>query len=188
MNSVPNVEPSGNGGFIDPLKIAAVFGISEGMRVADFGSGSGYFTIILGKMVGQTGIVTAIDIMTAALDTLRGKAKAEGLTNIETVRANLEILGSSGLSNDSQDFVLLANILFQNEKKEDILREAKRILKLGGIMVVIAWKPDDKSFGPPKELRTDQEAMRSIVTSVDFQFAGNIDAGSFHYGMIFKKT
>ena len=121
--STNNFSPSvahvpGSGGFMDPERIAAGFGLTEGMRVADFGSGAGYFTIIMAKMVGDNGLVTAVDLMNFALETLRTKAKVEGLGNIQTVRSNLEVLGSSGLANDSQDVVLLANILFQIPYRE----------------------------------------------------------------------
>ena len=102
----------GSGGFMNPQRIAGYFGITPGMKIADFGSGAGYFTLVLAKIVGESGMVTAVDILDSALDTLRARAKAEGLENIEIVRSNLEIPGGSGLGNDSQDLVLLANILF----------------------------------------------------------------------------
>src|SRR3989338_1534227 len=95
----------GTGGFMNPEKIAAEFGIKEGMMIADFGSGAGYFTILLGQRVGTSGKVSALDIQESALDNVRVKARAIGLENVETIRANLEVLGSSGLADNSQDIV-----------------------------------------------------------------------------------
>ncbi len=172
---------------MDPQIIAGYFGIAPGMKIADFGSGAGYFAIILGKMVGENGTVSAIDVMDSALETLRAKAKAEGLKNIETVRSNLEIPGSSGLGNDSQDMVLLAHILFQNPDKAPIIAEAKRVIKPGGTLIVIDWQKGTNGFGPPDNLRTSPEEMRQLVVGNDFQFANEIDAGNFHFGLIFRK-
>ena len=172
---------------MDPQRIAGYFGILPGMKIADFGSGAGYFTIFLAKAVGESGMVTAIDVLDTALETLRAKAKAEGLRNIETVRANLEIPGGSGLGNDSQDLVLLANILFQSQKKAEIVAEAKRTLKSGGSLIVIDWQKGTNGFGPPDNLRTSPEKMRQLVVGNGFQFASEIDAGDFHFGLIFKK-
>ncbi len=173
---------------MDPESIAAGFGLVEGMRVADFGSGAGYFTIIMAKSVGESGVVTAVDIMDSALETLRAKAKMDGLGNIQTVRSNLEILGSSGLADDSQDMVLLANILFQNKNKESIIKEAGRVLRPGGSVVVIDWRKGTGGFGPPDDLRTDEEEMKKLMLVSDgLQYASEIDAGGFHYGMVFKK-
>lgn len=178
----------GSGGFMDPGRIASSFGLSQGMRVADFGSGAGYFTILMAKLLGDSGLVTAVDLMNPALETLRAKAKMEGLGNIQTVRSNLEVLGSSGLANDSQDMVLMANLLFQNSNKESIISEARRVVRPGGSIIVIDWRKRAGGFGPPDELRTDEEEMKRLVMGNDgFQFVGPIDAGIFHYGLIFKK-
>ena len=157
------------------------------MRVADFGSGAGYFTILLGKIVCEGGVVTAVDVMDSALETLKTKAEAERLNNIQTVRSNLEMQGSSGLASESQDMVLLANILFQSDNKAAIITEAKRVLKSKGTLVIIDWKKGSIGFGPPDEKRTDLRDMQKLVTDGGFQLVNPIDAGTFHYGMILEK-
>ena len=177
----------GTGGFMNPEKIVSGFGIREGMKVADFGSGAGYFTILLGQRVGADGKVFALDIQESALDNVRVKAKAAGLENVETVRGNLEVLGGSSLEDSSQDMVLLANILFQSEQKADIVKEAVRVLKSEGFLVVIDWKRTAGGFGPPDNLRTDEIAMRSLVLGEGLVLENEIDVGQFHYGMKFKK-
>jgi len=189
MNMPGSVLPDskGTGGFLNPDKIVSEFGIKEGMIIADFGSGAGYFTILLAQRVGTGGKVFALDIQESALDNVRVRAKAAGLENVETIRSNLEVLGSSGLADNSQDIVLLANILFQSEQKGDIVKEAKRVLKEGGSLVVIDWKMGAGGFGPPDNLRTDEIAMRSLVMGEGLALEKEIDAGQFHYGMIFKK-
>ena len=179
--------PQGMGGFLNPGKIVSEFGVSEGMSVADFGSGAGYFTILLGQQVGKDGKVYALDVQEPPLDSVRAKAKAAGLENIETVRANLEVLGSSRLPDNSQDMVLLANILFQSTKKAEIIAEAARVLKSGGALIIIDWKKGAGGFGPPDELRTEQTDMRALAPADIFSFQKDIDAGSFHYGMVFRK-
>lgn len=157
------------------------------MKIADFGSGSGYFTILIAKIVGESGLVTAVDIMETALDTVRAKTKSEGLKNIDTVKSDLEILGGSGLKDESQDMVLLANILFESSKKENIIRESRRVLKPNEQLIVIDWKKGVWGFGPPDNLRTDNQKMKEMVNGLGFEFSKDIDAGLFHYGMIFIK-
>lgn len=172
---------------MNPDKIAGEFGIKPGMMVADFGSGAGYFTILMAQKVGTDGKVVALDIQESALDNVRVKAKAAGLENVETIRSNLEVVGGSDLADSSQDMVLLANILFQSDLKAEIVKEAARVLKNGGFLVVIDWKRATGGFGPPDNLRTDEIAMRSLVISEGLVFENDIDAGQFHYGMKFKK-
>ena len=179
---------SGTGGFMNPDKIVSGFGIKEGMMIADFGSGAGYFAILSAEKVGKNGKVYALDIMESALDSVRAKARAAGLENVEIIRTNLEVVGSSGLADQSQDVVLVANILFQSEKKSEIIREARRVLKDSGLLVIIDWKKDAGGFGPPDNLRTEEAAMRSLAVGGGLVFERNFDAGQFHFGMVFRKT
>jgi tRNA A58 N-methylase Trm61 len=46
--------------FVNPEKNIAALLLQEGMRVADFGAGSGFLTKILSRRVGHTGHVYAI--------------------------------------------------------------------------------------------------------------------------------
>src|SRR3989344_6982710 len=184
----PILTSAGTGGFMHPEKIAGDFGVREGMSVADFGSGAGYFTILLGRLVGESGKGYALDIQETALDNVRVKARAVGLKNIEAIRTNLEVVGSSGLPDSSQDMVLVVNVLFQSDKKAEIIREAKRVLKDSGRLVLIGWKLGTGGFGPPEDRRADENAMRDLIAGEGLVFEKTIDAGQFHYGMIFVKS
>lgn len=175
------------GGFLHPETIVNGFGLSEGMKVADFGCGSGYFTIILAEKVGPKGKVYALDVMESALDTVKQKARKHGLENIEPIRSNLEVANSSSLIDNSQDIVLMANILFQSNKKGDIIKEGKRVLASGGRLIVIDWKKGTGGFGPPDNLRPDQDEIRSLAEREGLAFVGSLDAGNFHFGFIFRK-
>ena len=185
----------GTGGFLNPESLVNEFGLMLGMSVADFGSGAGYFTILMAGRVGKEGRVYALDIMESALDSVREKAKAAGLENVEEIRTNLEVVGSSGLYDQSQDVVLLANILFQSEKKTEIVREAGRVLKDSGLIIIIDWKKGAgampggrQGFGPPDSLRTDEMAMHSLAVGEGLVFERNFNAGQFHFGMTFRKA
>ena len=175
------------GGFMNPDIIVESFGLQPGMKVADFGSGSGYFTILIAKKVGENGVVTAVDIMENALETVRARASAGGLNNLQTIRADLEVLGGSGLADNSQDVVLLANILFQSNKRPEIAREAKRVLASGGFLIFIDWKKGGGGLGPPEANRVDAQEIKSIFENEGLSFVRAVDAGAFHYGMIYKK-
>lgn len=180
--------PNGSGGFINPEVIVESFGLELGMRVADFGSGAGYFTILMAKKVGDEGMVTALDVMESALETVRAKSSVMGLKNLQTTRADLEVPGGSALSDNSQHMVLLANILFQSSKKEQIIREAKRVLMAGGLVIAIDWKKEINSgLGPPAELKVNQAELKTMLEKEGLVFVRDIDAGTFHFGFIFKK-
>ncbi len=175
------------GGMVDPSSLVDQLGIREGMRVADFGAGSGYFTMLFAQRVGESGRVSAIDVQESPLETIRAKAKAANLSNIEPIRANLEVSGGCGLSDASQDIVLMAQILFQSSKKQDIIREAKRILKPGGGLVVVEWDKGKGGLGPSDEHRMSAADAQKLVEGEGFVFDRSLAAGAFHYALMFKK-
>lgn len=188
LTSTHTVEkPAGTGGFFSPDIVVAEFGIEKGMRIADFGSGAGYFTISLAEKTGPEGKVYALDILENPLDSVRAKAQVYGLDNIEAIRTNLELLGGSSLPNESQDAVLMANILFQSNKRADIIKEGKRILKSGSQLIVIDWKKGSGGFGPPDNLRPDPEEVHQTVEKEGLVFERSFDAGRFHFGLVFRK-
>src|SRR4030043_1824876 len=151
----------GTGGFLHPEEIIRQFNIKRGMQVADFGCGAGYFTLSLAKVVSE-GKIYAFDVIEQALESVRSRAKIQGFLNIETKRCNLEIFGSSGLTDNSVDLVLLANILFQSSDKAAIIREGTRVLKKGGQMIIIDWQAD-QPMGPPKDLVISMDEMKQIA-------------------------
>ncbi len=174
-------------GFLNPGAVVGEFGITPGMRIADFGCGAGHIGILVAQQVGKDGFVTALDIMEDKLESMKARAKAAGLENIETKRANLEVLGNTGLGDGTQDLVLLINILFQSNKKSDILKEAKRVLKDGGQAILVDWKKGGGGFGPPDGLRTDVSPMQALFTAEGFTLVRQFNAGQFHYGLVFQK-
>lgn len=177
----------GTGGFLNPEQILAQLEIHQGMQAADFGSGRGYFSIPLAKLVGPNGRVIALDILKEALEAVLNRAKLEGISNIETVHSNLENPNGAKLADGSQDLVLLANILFQSQKKSEIVREAKRALKDSGQLVVIDWIIG-ASLAPKDGWLISKEEARSLVEAEGFNLAKEFEADGRHFGLVFKKS
>ena len=169
--------------FINPKQVIDNLNLKPGMRVADFGCGSGDITILMAKTVGDSGEVFAIDVLISALESVQGKASLENIRNIKTIRSNLEILKNSGLDNNSMDLVLLANILFQSKLKKNIIEEAKRVLKSGARVVIIDWKSFAEKLGPPKNLRVNKEKIKKIAKQLDFKISREFDLGEYHFAM-----
>ena len=176
----------GTGGFLNPEETIKQLNIEKGMMIADFGCGAGYFSIPLAKMVGEQGKIYALDILDTALESVRSRAKIEGLFNIETKHCNLEILAGSGIENNSLDLVLLHNILFQSEKKPDIIKEAFRILKKNGGISIIDWK-ENQPLGPGKELVVSPDLIKKIAEESGFKFKSEMNVDNYHWGMVFAK-
>jgi ubiquinone/menaquinone biosynthesis C-methylase UbiE len=162
--------------------------IAPGSTVADFGCGSGYFSLAFVKAVGKEGKVVALDILPSALEAVASRAKTMGLSrNVVTKRVNLEKENGSGLETASVDWVVIKDILFQNEDKETILKEAYRVLRPGGRVLLMEWKTEDASVGPDMSLRISMDVLKELVQRAGFSVATELRAGDFHAAFVLEK-
>jgi ubiquinone/menaquinone biosynthesis C-methylase UbiE len=173
--------------FVDPDFVVKQLDIHAGMKVADFGCGAGYFSLALAKMIGDDGLVYALDIMPDKLEAITSSARNLSLTNIIVKRANLENANGSKLESNSIDLVVMKDMLFQNKQKNIILAEATRVLKPGGKILVIEWAMYNEAIGPERQLRISKEALLAIAREAGLGVACDIDAGNFHYGVLLSK-
>lgn len=164
-----------------------MFGIQAGMRIADFGAGSGAYVMSLAAALDGTGIVYAIDIQKDLLRRIANDAKRAGYTNVEVLWGDLEQEGSTKLADASVDLVLISNLLFQVEHKNSPLREAHRILKPSGRLVIIDWSDSYGGMGPEQKQVVSKADALALAQNEGFTLVKEFEAGEHHYGLIFKR-
>ena len=172
-------------GFLNPKAILKQLDIHDNIQVADFGCGHGYFSIPLAKAANQ-GKVYILDVQKSALEAVKSQAKLDKVHNIKAIHCNLEIPNGSKLSDNSIDLVVLVNILFQTEKKGEIIREARRVLRKQGQMVIIDWIPNS-SLAPKKGWIILKDETRKITEEKKMIFEKDLEINNQHYGMVFRK-
>lgn len=173
--------------FLEPERIVRYFGLDRGDYAADFGAGHGYFTIPMARAVGGEGRVYALDIQKAALDIIRSKAKLEHLLNIDLIWTDLDMPRGSKLKDKFLDFVLVSNILFQMERKDRLLEETFRVLREKGTLAVVEWDETSTPLGPALGLRAKKADAMRLAKDAGFQLDREFEAGSHHYGLLFRK-
>lgn len=161
--------------------------LRDDSRVADFGAGSGVFTLAAMKYI-RTGKVYAVDVQRGLLPLIANKIDAEHQKNIEIIWGNIEEPGGSKIKSKSVDAVIFANMLFQVSKKEIAVAEIKRVLADGGKLLVVDWLGSFNNMGPREEDIVSKEAARSLFEKNGFTFVSDVPAGDYHYGMIFTFT
>ena len=111
-------------------------GLKSGQTVLDFGCRVGHYTIPAANVVGNNGIVYAVDKEQQALNELEQKAVPLNLKNIRTINSSGRV--QIDLENNSIDVVLFYDVLHYHEKKdrEKLYTEAYRILKQDGLLSV----------------------------------------------------
>lgn len=163
--------------------------ISENHQVAELGCGNfGYFVFPTAKLIGTRGRLYAVDILKTTLDEIRKRALLENLQQIETVWSNLEVFKGTKIESSSLDRALLINVLHQSTKRVEILREAVRMLKSGGRLLIVEWKASDSPFGPSGDKRVSKEALKQAAPKLGLVLETEFEAGTYHYGLIFHKS
>ena len=173
--------------FVNPEEVVAQLDVTEGSVIADFGCGMGHFSLEMSRLVGETGIVYALDVLPEKLESVISGAKRIGMTNVIARRANLEKEKGSGLENNSVDWIVMKDMLFQNKDKATVITEAYRILKSGGKILIVEWNMENFSVGPARELRISEEALKVVAQKTGLNWVKKIDAGDFHFACVFEK-
>lgn len=66
-------------------RVMDILGIVPGKSVADIGAGSGFFTVLAARRVGDKGTVYAVDINAAAIQYIDARIKKEDLRNVKPI-------------------------------------------------------------------------------------------------------
>lgn len=171
--------------FCDPKQNVLQLGLRDGMKVGDFGAGTGHYALQAAKIVGDAGKVYAVDIQEEVLRTLRSEAMSRGIHNIETVWGDFERPGGTKLKDNTLDAVILSNTLFQVDLREGMLSELKRVMKHGARLLVVDWAGCYDGLGPPKERVVTEFAATDLFVDAGFHKVKDFRAGPHHYSIVF---
>ena len=175
-------------GLIDPQVVLDSATVREGETVADLGCGAlGHFVFPAARQVGRAGKVYAVDILRSALQHITSRMRLEGTVTIETVWGDIERPHGTAIADATLDVALVLNNLSLAREPSNIGREAFRMLKSGGRLVLVDWKLSSAPLGPPSARRVPEEAARLAMQGVGFRFMHAFAPGIYHYGMVFQK-
>ncbi len=165
--------------YLDAAAILKAFGVRAGMRMADVGSGTGFFAIPAAALVGPKGRVYAVDLSAEMLEDLQGKLRKAPVANLEALRSTEARIP---LPDASVDLAFMACVLHELDGPGTLL-EARRILRPRGQLAVVDWKKEDMEFGPPKAHRLDEREAAAVLAAAGFDVTRTFEAGAYHYGI-----
>lgn len=172
--------------FSDPTKIINQVSIEPDDHIADFGCGSGAYSLIIARKLATVKIYS-VDIQKEMIERLQAEAQLENLQNIHVVWGDVDDENGSRLRSESIDIVIIANILFQAEDKKALLKEAGRIMKNTGKIVVIDWSESFGNIGPKEDHIISEATAKLLVEESGFIFEKDLKAGEHHYGFTARK-
>lgn len=172
--------------FLNPDKVLSEIKIKKNAQIGDFGCGAGAWTISAALVLEGKGKIYALDILDHMLEVVESKRKRHNLKNIKTIKTDLERpLSEKIIKKNSLDLAIVSNILFQIKNKKKFIENIKNSLKKNGQALVIDWDKD-AFWGPEEQLRLDKKEVEKLFKNYNFVFKKELDAGHFHYGLLFQ--
>jgi ubiquinone/menaquinone biosynthesis C-methylase UbiE len=107
--------------------------LNPGEIVLDLGSGGGIDVLLSAKRVGPTGKAYGLDMTDEMLALANENKKKAGATNVEFLRGEIEHIP---LPDNSVDVIISNCVINLSADKDQVLREAFRVLKSGGRFAV----------------------------------------------------
>lgn len=155
-----------------------------GEVVADLGAGSGYFTFRLAAQVGKTGKVLAIDIQDEMLETLRRRATALRVTNVEEVKGSETDpqLPARGVNR-----VLMVDVYHELAYPFEVMTKVREALKPGGRVVLVEYRKEDPRV-PIKEVhKMSVEQLAKEMQVVGLAHVRTVETLPSQHIVIFEK-
>lgn len=169
---------------LPPEQTLINLGLEEGDIMADIGCGIGYFTIPASKIVGESGKIFAMDILSEMLEDVELKISENNISNIEMVLTEENNLK---LEDNKATFAFISLVLHEANEKEDFLSEVKRIIAPEGKIAIVEWEKVDSEFGPHIDHRLDKMDLIKILDTFGFNNISTIDIGENFYGIVAQK-
>lgn len=140
-----------------PERVLAALEIRPGQRVADLGSGGGYFTFPLARAVGAEGRVYAVDTDPDLRELVAERAAQEGWPGVVPVPVDPQ----EPALPEPVDLILLVNVFHHLPHGPDYLGRLAGQLRPGGRVAVIEARPRWFLFGHATDPARITSAMQS---------------------------
>ena len=157
--------------------------LKPGISVADIGSGNGYHTLMMAKIIGEKGQAYAVDIQPEMLIMLEERAKKAGMENIKLIENRF---WDADLPEKSVDFVLMADVYHEFSHPQQMLSSIKKSLKEDGVVCLLEFKSEDPKVPIKPEHKMSKAQVIKEMSSNGFVLSRSYDKLQWQHLLFFK--
>lgn len=183
---VNRFETSGREVFDRRFDIVNASSVTPGMAVADIGAGTGLFTRLFSKQVGEQGKVFAVDISRPFIKNILRESHEQGLTNIKgVVNTSTDVM----LDVQSIDLAFTVDTYHHFEYPQSMLVSIHKALRSGGRLIVIDFvkQPGKSSNWVMGHVRANKDKVIDEITSAGFELIEDKPLLRVNYFLEFRK-
>ena len=163
-----------------PDKVVEALALPPDAKVADVGSGTGYFAVRLARAVPQ-GRVYGVDVEPDMGRYLGERAKREGLSNLTPVLAD----AADPRIPEPVDLVLVVDTYHHIGDREDYFRRLKGSLTPGGRLAIIDFQKG-QPLGPPEAHKLAPEQVRAELEAAGWRLTQTHGFLTAQYFLVFQ--
>lgn len=183
---VPVFESSSREVYAKRHKIVTALDIKPGMRIADIGAGTGFYTLLFAEKAGPEGVVYAVDIARDFINAIEEKAQLAGHTNITGIVNNGR---DAGLEPQSIDLAFICDTYHHFEYPLTTMRSIYRALSPQGEVVIIDFRkaPDIASAWVQQHVRAGRDEIIEEMRAAGFELLADLPLLRTNYFLRFRK-
>jgi ubiquinone/menaquinone biosynthesis C-methylase UbiE len=150
---------------LEALPQSAVVGLLrlEGAEtVVDYGAGTGIYTVAVAAAV-PGGRVVAVEALPDLVELLRQRIGPESIGRLAVIETADNVVP---LDDGEADRVVMVDVLHHLYDQPEALEEVARLLRPGGLFVVLDWGDQSRPVGPPPGHVLGLDAVCKIVAGM----------------------
>jgi ubiquinone/menaquinone biosynthesis C-methylase UbiE len=165
-----------------PDEVVKALELAADAKVADIGSGTGYFAVRVARAVPE-GRVYGVDIEPDMTRYLGERAKRENLSNLEAVQGGAE----EPRLPEAVDVALIVDTYHHFGDRAGYMRRVTEALRPGGRVVIIDFRKESPK-GPPAEHKLSPEQVQRELEPVGLRLTRTHDFLPDQYFLVFERS
>ena len=150
--------------YLPPEAMWEALGEPSPQTIVDVGAGTGLFACFFADLAPEA-TVYAADIEPEAV---RWMIEHRPQSMCSRLKPILSRESAVPLATGEADLVVMINLHHELVDPAESYREALRLARIGGQLLVVDWAPDGEELGPPQRIRSSAEQIAEVLRSVGF--------------------